>query len=292
MANAEFVERFRREAEAAGRLRHPNVVDVTDFGFTQVGKDRLAYLVMEYLDGCTLGDVLKEERRLPLSWVVEVVEQVCLAIDRAHVQGIIHRDLKPDNIRLEPNERGGYTVKVLDFGLAKLASSAIAEAQTEPAAISAVPVVGADANPFSMVTVAKPGEDYQEMATMAQPSMLADEERTAVQPGSGRTTDGRGDLRTAPAGGLTQAGAVLGTPLYMSPEQCQGKPLDSRSDIYSLGLIAYEMLAGETPFTGSMMTVMAQHIEKQPPPLKEKRAEIPEKVAALIMSALSKDPKR
>ena len=121
MRNDEFVERFRREAKAAGRLRHPNVVDVTDFGFTRAGQDRIAYLVMEYLDGCTLAEVLNEESHLPLGWVVDILEQVCSAVDEAHRQGIIHRDLKPDNIWLEPNQRGGYTVKVLDFGLAKLA---------------------------------------------------------------------------------------------------------------------------------------------------------------------------
>ncbi|MGH9940241.1 MAG: serine/threonine-protein kinase, partial [Blastocatellia bacterium] len=121
MAQPEFVTRFRREAEAAGRLRHPNVVDVTDFGFARLGAAQVAYLVMEYLDGCTLADILAEESRLSLMWVVDILEQVCSAIDEAHQQGTIHRDLKPENIWLEPNRRGGYTVKVLDFGLAKLA---------------------------------------------------------------------------------------------------------------------------------------------------------------------------
>src|SRR5437016_3929083 len=121
MENTEFVERFKREAEAAGRLRQSKVVNVTDFGFARMDGEQLAYLVMEYLDGCSLGEVLEEEKRLPLAWVVDIVEQVCSAIDEAHHQGIIHRDLKPDNIWLKPNRRGGYTVKVLDFGLAKLA---------------------------------------------------------------------------------------------------------------------------------------------------------------------------
>jgi len=120
MRNEEFVERFKREARAAGRLRHPNVVDVTDFGFSGSGTDRVAYLVMEYLDGCTLSDVLHEEDRLPLYWVVDILEQVCSAVHEAHQQGVVHRDLKPDNIWLEPNGLGGYRVKVLDFGIAKL----------------------------------------------------------------------------------------------------------------------------------------------------------------------------
>src|SRR5499427_9445988 len=121
MRNQEFVERFKREARAAGRLRHPNVVDVTDFGFSETDQnDRVAYLVMEYLDGCTLSAVLAEESRPPLYWVVDILEQVCSAVHEAHQQGIVHRDLKPDNIWLEPNALGGYRVKVLDFGIAKL----------------------------------------------------------------------------------------------------------------------------------------------------------------------------
>src|ERR1051325_8260806 len=121
MRNNEFVARFKREARAAGRLRHPNVVDVTDFGFARVKEGQVAYLVMEYLDGCTLGDVLAEEKRPPLECVADIMEQVCSAVNEAHQQGIIHRDLKPDNIWLEPNRLGGYRVKVLDFGIAKLA---------------------------------------------------------------------------------------------------------------------------------------------------------------------------
>src|SRR5881392_1079970 len=128
--NEEFVERFKREARAAGRLRHPNVVDVTDFGFSGSGVDRVAYLVMEYLDGCTLSDVLAEEKRLPLYWVVDILEQVCAAVEQAHHECIIHRDLKPDNIWLEPNGLGGYRVKVLDFGIAKLAETGTAIPQS------------------------------------------------------------------------------------------------------------------------------------------------------------------
>src|SRR5512141_803334 len=137
MRNEEFVERFKREARAAGRLRHPNVVDVTDFGFSIAGTDRVAYLVMEYLDGCTLSDVLAEENRLPLYWVVDILEQVCAAVHEAHQQGIVHRDLKPDNIWLEPNGLGGYRVKVLDFGIAKLGETASVDIESLPGSVSA-----------------------------------------------------------------------------------------------------------------------------------------------------------
>src|SRR5829696_4028407 len=131
MERPEFVERFRREARAAGRLRHPNVVNVTDFGFCETKDGRVAYLVMEYLDGCTLGEILEEEKNLPVSWTLDFLEQVCSAVQEAHEQGIIHRDLKPDNIWLEPNQRGGYTVKVLDFGIAKLETHESADAAGE-----------------------------------------------------------------------------------------------------------------------------------------------------------------
>jgi serine/threonine protein kinase len=117
---SDFLARFEREARACGRLRHPNIVDVTDFGYDDSGDRRIAYLVMEYLDGCSLADVLRDEATLPVAWVVDVLQQAGSAVEEAHRAGILHRDLKPDNIWLEPNRRGGYTVKVLDFGLAKL----------------------------------------------------------------------------------------------------------------------------------------------------------------------------
>src|SRR4029453_3591289 len=134
MRNEEFVARFKREARAAGRLRHPNVVDVTDFGFAHAGPGGVAYLVLEYLDGCTLADLLSEEKRLPLEWVVDILEQVCSAVHEAHQQGIVHRDLKPDNIWLEPNRLGSYRVKVLDFGIAKLGEAGAPAPDDDPAA--------------------------------------------------------------------------------------------------------------------------------------------------------------
>ncbi len=241
--NQEFVERFRREAEASGRLRHPNVVDVTDFGFARTRSGQVAYLVMEYLDGCTLAEVLDEERRLPTSWVIDILDQVCSAVDEAHRLGIIHRDLKPENIWLEPNRRGGYTVKVLDFGLAKLGDRA--EPATAPATAGAIAAGG---------------------ATLVQSS-----------------------LETIGAG-LTRVGSMMGTPLYMSPEQCRGESLDARADVYSLGVIAYRMLTGETPFTGDPGEVIRLHCTGEPPPISDKRARVPKRMAGLVMAALAKSP--
>src|SRR5215472_17892846 len=168
-SNDEFVERFRREAEAAGRLRHPNVVDVTDFGFAPTQSGQVAYLVMEYLDGCTLAEVLDEEKRLPVDWTVDILEQVCSAVDEAHRLGIVHRDLKPDNIWLEPNRRGGYTVKVLDFGLAKIEGTLAQGEQQSPGA--RLPSGGQlDSQAQAGRSTTPVAQEREETATILQPS--------------------------------------------------------------------------------------------------------------------------
>lgn len=320
--NEEFVARFRREAEAAGRLRHPNVVDVTDFGFAQTNFGRVAYLVMEYLDGCTLAEVLAEERRLPLDWVVDILEQVCSAVDEAHRLGIIHRDLKPDNIWLEPNRRGGYTIKVLDFGLVKLGVSALPEIGGSQA------MTGLSAAPVSATAVEAPQAEAAQSGTMAGsvatesptliasptaeeaatliqkpaplPSAGANEPSVPVSPAIGKeialeatpesAAAATGAVETVGAAGLTRINSVIGTPLYMSPEQCRGERLDARSDIYSLGVIAYRMLCGETPFTGSLDELVKRHTTCEPPPVREKNPKVPGRVARLVMSALAKNP--
>src|SRR5205814_2025916 len=110
------------------------------------GKESVAYLVMEYLDGCTLSDVLAEEDRLPLYWVVDIIEQVCAAVHEAHQQGIVHRDLKPDNIWLEPNGLGGYRVKVLDFRIAKLGEAA-------PVELDFIPPVRVDEDAVTQIPI-------------------------------------------------------------------------------------------------------------------------------------------
>ncbi len=346
MMNDEFVERFRREAKAAGRLHHPNVVNVTDFGFARVDGERIAYLVMEYLDGCTLAEVLAEESQLPIDWVVDIIEQTSSAIEEAHQQGIIHRDLKPDNIWLEPNRRGGYTVKVLDFGLAKLGDVQVAgsagglssapssspdtkrlsgnsetvtdqprttgvlEAKTYARAAelsesatqiqrppvdnvendaTLILVEGAEVNGPAASEAATQllSAGSSEAATQVQPARVLEEERTRVFE---HTTAENLARQTVPADGLTRVGSILGTPIYMSPEQCRSEALDARSDIYSLGVIAYQMLAGEPPFTGQAYELMRLHMEAPPPPLKEKRRKMPKRMAAIVMSALAKNP--
>jgi serine/threonine protein kinase len=261
----EFVERFRREAEAAGRLRHPNVVDVTDFGFAATARGRVAYLVMEFLDGCTLSDILAEEKRLPVSWAVDIVEQVSSALDEAHAQGIVHRDLKPENIWLEPNRRGGYTVKVLDFGLVKLGDIAAPAGGGPP----------------------KPTADFDPVADAASGGKAAATEATEAETIAAETI---ADTPTIATDALTRLGSITGTPMYMSPEQCRGDQVDGRSDIYSLGVIAYRMLSGHAPFVGDARALMRAHLTDPPPPLHQRVRRVPRAVADLVMSALAKEP--
>ena len=328
MKHDEFVERFRREARAAGRLRHPNVVDVTDFGFAHVGPDQVAYLVMEYLDGYALNEILDEESSLPLNWVIDILEQTCSAVDEAHQQGIIHRDLKPENIWLEPNRRGSYTIKVLDFGIAHLDEPDVlpTEAQPSPASLSESgnafsgseypTLITGDADPpptaqqleaatrisSPHLTSALSSETSQGRVLQPEPGDSAADSSEAgtrmlpVESGTeggtrllkNRATDNPPAMHTSSSSSLTRVGSILGTPLYMSPEQCRGESLDARSDIYSLGVIAYRLLSGQTPFSGDQATVMKLHRETPAPPLVVKR--VPGKVAALVMSALAKNP--
>jgi serine/threonine protein kinase len=335
MERVEFVERFRREARAAGRLRHPNVVDVTDFGFAATNDGQVAYLVMEYLDGCTLGEILDEEKNLPVSWSLDILEQVSSAVHEAHQQGIIHRDLKPDNIWLEPNQRGGYTVKVLDFGIAKLEESSAAGANgdafgpssTAPTIASGRLTLGgevdgtqAGARPGTHVggpsvrgTFVGEGATIALEPVAASPNPAGAELQTAIlddgdisadyQDAVGtkvldnRREDADGSLSISgnrslydsrSSGELTRVGAVLGTPLYMSPEQCRGEHLDPRSDIYSLGVIAYQMLSGAPPFEGDFKHVMEAHKNAAPHPLKTRG--VRRKMRRVIDATLSKDP--
>src|SRR5262245_42015187 len=117
---SEFIERFRREAKTIGLLRHPNIVNVTDFGVAGSGDQAAPYLVMEYLEGQTLAERLKDRRPMPINETIAILSQVCAAMDEAHRLGILHRDLKPENIWLEPTGANGSNVKILDFGIARL----------------------------------------------------------------------------------------------------------------------------------------------------------------------------
>src|SRR5688572_10835249 len=223
--NSRFVEdeaaliRFRREARAAGRLQHANAVTVTDFGTTS---DGYVYIVMELLEGRTLREVLAHDAPLDTARAVSLMMQISAAVGAAHEAGIIHRDLKPANIFIVQRTNTPPTVKVLDFGIAKLAAEALEE----------------------------------------------DDHMT-----------------------LTQVGVMIGTPRYMSPEQCDGVQLTPASDVYSLGIILYEMLAGMTPFTGSTpLSVAMKHSSSPPRPPSEIVATIPPAIESVVLHALEKNP--
>jgi hypothetical protein len=219
------------------------------------------------------------------------MEQVCSAVHEAHHQGIIHRDLKPVKIWLEPNRLGGYRVKVLDFGIAKLGPTAeTAPADDNPAAtiiddVSHVQAAAADLevntllqspNLTKQFTYSDLHDDDEDGTLLFdQPPTKAGQLHSAT---------------TVPSSALTRVGAIMGTPLYMSPEQCGGGQVDMRSDIYSLGVIAYQMLAGEPPFSGNTSAVIRAHREESPRQLRELEGKIPKRVAHVVMSALAKDP--
>jgi|GEM_PF-442576 len=214
-------ERFRREARAAGRLQHTNAVAVTDFGETREG---VVYLVMELLEGRSLRDLVAGEAPLDPARAVSLILQASAAVAAAHEAGVIHRDLKPGNIFVVQRPNAPYLVKVLDFGIAKIADD------------------GAD-----------------------------------------------GDAPDT----LTGTGVMIGTPRYMSPEQCAGaEALTPASDVYSLGVMLYELLAGRTPFEGATPLALAlRHSSEVPPPPSRFAPAIPPALEALVLRALAKNPR-
>ncbi len=206
--DANFVTRFRREAQSAARLNHPNLVSVYDTGTD----DGIHFIVMEYVDAKTLADYLAGGGRIMPERAIEIAEAVCDALSMAHAHGIIHRDIKPANIMI--TSKGD--VKVTDFGIARVIS-------------------GADT--------------------------------------------------------IAQTAAVLGTASYLSPEQAQSQPVDQRSDIYSLGVVLYEMVTGRPPFSGdSPVMVASKHVLEQPTPPSKSNPDVSPGIEAVIMKALSKNP--
>src|SRR6266699_2797062 len=219
--DAERLKRFQQEAQAVVGLNHPNIVTVYE-----IGEDHsIHYIASELIEGETLRD-RQTRGRMQLNEAVDVAIQVASALAAAHQAGIVHRDIKPENIMLR---RDGY-VKVLDFGIAKLAESAFAEA----------------------------------------------------------TADGAGWVTLAD----TSLGAVLGTVRYMSPEQACGAPVDKSTDIWSLGVVLYEMVTGHAPFTGDTpKQVMSSILEMEPPPLTSYFAHTPVELQQIITKTLRKDRK-
>ncbi|MBI3222862.1 MAG: serine/threonine protein kinase [Nitrosomonadales bacterium] len=201
----EYEGRFYQEAKAAGRLNHPNIVTIYD-----VGKSGdIAYIAMEFLQGRELRDIMRDGGLLPVDQVLDIVAQVASGLAYAHEHDIVHRDVKPSNIMVI---RDGH-VKITDFGIARMASSAV----------------------------------------------------------------------------RTQTGMVLGSPKYMSPEQVMGKSIDQRSDIFSLGVMLYEMLTGQAPFNGeNVNAIMYQTLNAVPAPPNTLNPAVPEMLNFIVAKALAK----
>lgn len=242
-SDATAVSRFGREARAAAAVHHPNVVGVSDFGMTA---DNIRYLVMEYVDGRALNEIIHREAPMAPERVLKIMKQVCAGVGAAHALNLIHRDLKPANVMVsEPmgttslenlgiifaegnadsgnagdSQEGELVAKVLDFGLAKILNEDIL------------------------------GDD-------------------------------KADLKTG----------IMGTPFYMSPEQCSSKPIDFRSDIYSLGVILYQMLTKEVPFKGdSFGAIVTGHLMQPPPSIRARNPAVSEALESVILRAMSKNP--
>lgn len=206
-ADPQFLARFKREAEQAASLNHPNIVRVFDVG----DEGDVHYIVMEYVEGSSLKDVILNEAPLPISRALEFGAQIADGIGYAHSTGLIHRDIKPQNMLIDTSGR----VKVTDFGIAKSANAST----------------------------------------------------------------------------LTEAGITLGTVHYFSPEQAKGQAVMPQSDIYSIGVVLYEMLTGRIPFDSDNPVALAlKHIEEMPPPLRRYNPGIPPVVEQIVLKALSKDP--
>ncbi len=205
-----FVERFRREAQAAANLNHPNVVAVYDWG-QQSGT---YFIVMEYVEGRSLSEIVRTEGPLHPRRAAEITADVAAALGFAHRNGVVHRDIKPGNILISPSGQ----VKVADFGIAQAIAG------------------GTEAN-------------------------------------------------------LTQAGAVMGTATYFSPEQAQGRPVDPRSDLYSLGCVLYEMLTTRPPFTGDTPVAIAyKHVQEPAPLPSASGVAVPPALEAIVAQLMAKDP--
>lgn len=212
------IVRFQNEAKTIAKLRHPNIVDVYDFGYSDENESQL-FIAMEFIDGQSLAELIEENERISYLDLVPIIVQILDGLANAHNNGVLHRDIKPSNIMLLPTEKEeGYFVKIVDFGLAK----------------------------------------------------------TSIEEQK-----------------LTETGVPIGTPNYISPEQVQGKEIDQRADLYSLGCLVYKGLTGRLPFTGGdALSTAALRLYKDPPPFCEidDSLDCPIEIEKIVMKSLGRQP--
>ncbi|MGH9836248.1 MAG: serine/threonine-protein kinase, partial [Blastocatellia bacterium] len=251
----ERLRRFEKEAQAASALNHPNIITIYEIGEVE-GRH---FIATEYIEGRTLRRKIAGTK-LPISEVLEIATQVVSALAAAHAAGIIHRDVKPENIMIRPDDY----VKVLDFGLAKLTERSTATGAIEP-------LPSESDVPETPTTADLALEDTHEPPIAINPDDV---------------------FATVPAGGSheTVPGVVMGTAQYMSPEQARGLRVDARTDIFSFGIVLYEMIAGRAPFSGaSSRELVAAILHNDPPPLSHFQPEVPEVMEWIVAKALVKD---
>ncbi|HEU4406690.1 MAG TPA: protein kinase [Polyangiaceae bacterium] len=278
-----LLARFVEEAQITAQLEHPNVVPVHDLGLDPEGR---AYFSMKLVRGQSLETILEKRKagdaatrsEFGLRRLLDVFLQVCQAVEYAHARGVIHRDLKPANIMV-----GDFgEVLVMDWGVAKLRGR-----PDRPAG----PAAGAEARSDAAGVEAR-----SDAAGAEARSDAAGGEARSNAAGPAAGGEARSDVSTVRAGHQaleTQHGAVIGTPMYMSPEQAKGSDVDERSDLYSLGVILYEILCGEVPFVAKdPFTVLARVLVEAPRPPSAVRPNAPPALEALVMRLLEKAPER
>ncbi|MBI1763816.1 MAG: serine/threonine-protein kinase [Acidobacteria bacterium] len=225
--DAERLQRFIREAEAASALNHPNIITIYEIGVVESERGQTHFIATEYIEGVTLREWQPDDESKRLSQTLELGSQIASALDAAHHAGIVHRDIKPENLMVRPDG----LVKVLDFGLAKL---------------------------------------------------------TATNASGGNQIDT--DAQTTPPEMETLPGMILGTLRYMSPEQARGRALDARTDIFSLGVVLYELLTGQALFEGETTAdVIAAIIHKETPHLSTYLPDAPPELERILRKSLAKD---